>query len=341
MGLILERKGDLERAAAFYDRAGNKKRADEIRQYRPSMTGTFPIPNLAAMMPAERAAAAQQPSMPMPTPMPVQAQPAPRPVQAVPTPMPAAPTPMPSQPPRNSEFTLIGRAPTGPASLAPVHLDVSDPRVAKPRAAFPEQRLAEIQAAFQPSDEPVRREDGAIVFPVSDVAYVRSDLVTAITGQLEHEAVNRRYRGRRTDSLFGGPDAPLVGLLGKGQVLLDPDALKTALLGLRNEEVYLLESAIMAFGAGLSWENGRLPSEGDRDLDIVHLRGTGRVVLGTQRPVVGLEVRADQPVTVHAGRLIGWTGQLVPYRGPLPGLPEPARRPPIVRFEGSGLVLAV
>jgi hypothetical protein len=44
---------------------------------------------------------------------------------------------------------------------------------------------------------------------------------------------------------------------------------------------------------------------------------------------------------VQAQRLLGWTGQLVPYRAPLPGLPEPARRVPVVRFEGTGTVLSL
>src|SRR5688572_27673411 len=55
MGLVLERKGDLDRAANFYERAGNKKRADEIRAYRPTATGTFPLPNLSALIAAQQA----------------------------------------------------------------------------------------------------------------------------------------------------------------------------------------------------------------------------------------------------------------------------------------------
>jgi uncharacterized protein (AIM24 family) len=97
----------------------------------------------------------------------------------------------------------------------------------------------------------------------------------------------------------------------------------------------------VGFTSGLVWENGRLPSEADRDLDIVHLRGSGRVVLGSKKPILAVTVKADAPVMVHATRLVGWTGQLVPYRAPLPGLPEPARRVPVVRFEGTGTVLTL
>jgi hypothetical protein len=110
---------------------------------------------------------------------------------------------------------------------------------------------------------------------------VRTDLLVALAGQFEVESVNRRYRGKRTDSLFGGPDAAIVALLGKGLALLSPDKLQLRLVGMKSEELYLVESALVAFTQGLVWENGRLPSESDRDLDIVHLRGSGRVILGT------------------------------------------------------------
>ena len=100
---------------------------------------------------------------------------------------------------------------------------------------------------------------------------------------------------------------------------------------------------LFAFSAGLVWENGRLPADVgiEKDLDIVHLRGSGRTFIGTKRPLFGLKVTRDQPITLLTERLVGWNGQVVPYRGPFPGLPETAMRPQIVRFEGEGTVLAM
>jgi uncharacterized protein (AIM24 family) len=186
-----------------------------------------------------------------------------------------------------------------------------------------------------------RTAEGQLVVPINEVGYVRTDLVAALSGAFEIEVVNRRYRGKRTDSLFGGVDAAVVAVMGKGFCVMQLGELVPTSLTLTSEELYLVESGVVAFSAGLVWENGRLPSEADKDLDIVHLRGSGRVVIGAKRAVMALPVRSDAPVVVHANRLVGWTGQLVPYRAPMPGLPDQAKRVPVVRFEGTGTVLAL
>ena len=204
----------------------------------------------------------------------------------------------------------------------------------------PETALADLPARAIDGRSLARTPEGHLVLPITDVGYVRTDLLAGLSGSFEVEVVNRRYRGKRTDSLFGGAEAAVVALMGHGFALLGLNELVPTSLSLLSEEIYLVEAGVVGFSSGLVWENGRLPSEADRDLDIVHLRGSGRVVLGTKKPVVALPVKPDAPALVHASRLVGWSGQLVPYRAPLPGLPESARRVPIVRFEGTGLVLA-
>jgi uncharacterized protein (AIM24 family) len=224
---------------------------------------------------------------------------------------------------------------TTPAATAPTALASEGP------AGVVQFALADAAARAVDGRTLARGPDGHLIFPVNDNGYVRSDLLVGVVGGLEVEVVHRRYRGRRTDSLFGGGEAPLVGLSGHGFALLSLGDQRATAVTLHHEELYLVENAVVAFGNGLVWENGRLPSESDRDLDIVHLRGDGRVVLGSKRPVVSFHVTADAPCVVHAARLVGWSGQLLPFRSPLPGLPESARRIPVVRFEGSGVVLAV
>lgn len=372
MGLVLERQGDLERAATFYEKAGNKKRADEIRAYRPTATGTFPLPNLGALI-AQTQAAQAQAQVPVPTPSPP---PPPTPVvapvvssssaqqseAAALTAATAAQLKRVSEPPAAAAvesargslgFTLEVAA--KPASLTPTLTPAPSapttpptnvtappaPALSPTTNPLDDTGLSDLIARAVTADVPVLRPDGILAFPVPDVGYVRTDLLVALTGQFEVEPVNRRYRGKRTDSIFGGPDAAIVALLGKGLALLLPGKLSVKLLSLKSEELYLVEGSLLAFTQGLVWENGRLPSESDRDLDIVHLRGSGRLVVGTESPLMALQVRPDQAVTVHASRLVGWNGQLVPYRAPLPGLPESARRIPVVRFEGTGMVLAI
>ena len=396
MGLVLEKKGQLERAADFYERAGNKKRADEIRAFRPSQTGTFPIPNLAAMgianapattAPGPAAMRAASTSTPptattaTSTPPTAAAIPAMRPtstlqMQAVqltpqasvaPTststmPSPVKPT---TTPPTATTTSTASQKQTEAAALTaatsaqlnkgpeqpPARVDSSrsigfgleqpPPPPPSPATTITELPLADLAARAVNGTAMSRSADGQLVMPIHEVGYVRTDLLASLSGAFEIEVVNRRYRGKRTDSLFGGADAAVVALMGKGFAVISLGELVPTSLTLNSEEVYLVETGVVGFSAGLVWENGRLPSEADRDLDIVHLRGSGRVILGSKKPILALPVKADAPVVVHATRLVGWTGQLVPYRAALPGLPEPARRVPIVRFEGTGTVLTL
>lgn len=404
MGLVLEKKGQMERAADFYERAGNKKRADEIRAFNPSKTGTFPIPNLAAMgvaaavtqavpgpaaMKAASATAAPSTTPPTAATTPPQAAPSSGPAgpktqmlgsvnvvggQVVPTAAPAAkpattsPPPLPTAANKQSEAAALTAATAAATSKGPepkptpvagaasmgftVDVDKKAPTPGLTATALPpppataaptmlsETPLADLPSRAIDGRALSRTADGHLVLPITDVGYVRTDLLAGLSGAFEVEVVNRRYRGKRTDSLFGGAEAAVVALMGNGFALLGLGEQTATALSMQNEEIYLVESGVVGFSAGLVWENGRLPSEADKDLDIVHLRGSGRVVLGTRKPVVALPVKTDAPALVHATRLVGWSGQLVPFRAPLPGLPESAKRVPIVRFEGTGLVLA-
>lgn len=412
MGLVLEKKGQLERAADFYERAGNKKRADEIRAFRPTQTGTFPIPNLAAMgianapataAPGPAAMRAASTTAPVaastpPTAAPVanvataaasrsstmtmqavsltpQASVAPTSTSTMPAPArpttPPAPAPAPAPtaastssqkqteaaaltaltsaqvnkgpepPPARVETSRNMFALDQPPAAAATATTATTPAPAPAPTAIADLPLTDLGARALSGTSLMRTADGQLVMPIHEVGYVRTDLLASVSGSFEIEVVNRRYRGKRTDSLFGGADAAVVALMGKGFCVVTLGDLVPTTLTLASEEVYLVETGVVGFTAGLVWENGRLPSEADRDLDIVHLRGSGRVVLGSKKPILAVTVKADAPVMVHATRLVGWTGQLVPYRAPLPGLPEPARRVPVVRFEGTGTVLTL
>lgn len=397
MGLVLEKKGQLDRAADFYERAGNKKRADEIRAFSPSKTGTFPIPNLQAMGvapapttaapgPAAMKAASTTTSAPpapatptsstAPTKSPAASPSSTSSSTAVPLPSStssarateaaaltaatAATTQRGPEPPpkpavesarvASSAFTVEveKKAPPSSTSLpsavpAPPTSPPALPSTSSATSSTSVSETALVDLASRAVDGRTlsRTAEGHLVMPISEVGYVRTDLLASLSGAFEVEVVNRRYRGKRTDSLFGGAEAPVVALMGNGFAIMGLPELTPAALTLHNEEVYLVESSVVGFSAGLVWENGRLPSEADRDLDIVHLRGSGRVVLGTKKALITLPAKADAPVVVHASRLVGWTGQLVPYRAPLPGLPDTAKRVPIVRFEGTGTVLTI
>lgn len=223
-----------------------------------------------------------------------------------------------------------------PVSEPPLVRTVVDDGAASPSQRG--ERVASLAHRAQ-ADVDGRLDGDLLSLPFKDVLYLRTDLMVALTGELEVEPVNRRYRGRRTDSFFGGPKAALSAAMGRGTALLDVKGREITTLRLDGEDVYLLEGAIVAFTDGIVWENGRLPGENGDDLDIVHLRGDGRIVLTSERPIHGVTIDSERPTTVRADRLVGWQGQVVPFRGPYPGLPEAVHRPAIIRFEGTGTVL--
>lgn len=237
-----------------------------------------------------------------------------------------------------------GHSPAGALSVAmdAPSSSTSGRDPAPSRRELPTLTVASLGArgAADTATSPFVDDDGLLVFPIREAAYLRTDLLVGLRGSFEVEPVYRRYRGRRTDSFFGGSKTPLAAALGDGRAWLDAGDAEVTVLALDNEELYLVEGTLLAFSAGLVWENGRLPEPGGKDLDIVHLRGTGRVVLQTKRRLRAIE-SGDRPVTVAAPRLVGWAGAVVPSRGSFPGLPESVDRPSIVRFEGNGRVLVV
>jgi uncharacterized protein (AIM24 family)/outer membrane protein assembly factor BamD (BamD/ComL family) len=269
-------------------------------------------------------------------------------LEMVPAPEPEADA-EPEAPP--SEEIVLAGSPPEPEPMPEPILDLEPPPPpvddaplgAPMRASMAPVAISELLTAdaARASDHPRQAEGGVFVWPVRDVAYVRADRMVGLGGAFEVEPVNRRYRGRRTDSFFGGTEHPLFAALGDGTAWLSAGDDDVTVLALGEEEAYLLEERILAFSGGLVWENGRLPEEGSRDLDIVHLRGKGSVALLASGSLFALEVDKERPVTVAADRLVGWSGPLVPSRAAFPGLPESVERPSIVRFDGTGRVLLV
>ena len=80
--------------------------------------------------------------------------------------------------------------------------------------------LAEIGTRGLDGSSLARTADGHLIVPINEVGYVRTDMLGALSGAFELEVVNRRYRGKRTDSLFGGADAAVVAVMGKGHCVL-------------------------------------------------------------------------------------------------------------------------
>ncbi|MFL5357147.1 tetratricopeptide repeat protein [Archangium sp.] len=176
-------------------------------------------------------------------------------------------------------------------------------------------------------------------------AYVEGELLTrleglvAFSGQLQFQPEMKRYRGRPTEEFFGEGDAQLVRATGTGVLFVESPPSRCFLaVDLGDEGAYVREECVFAFEEAVAFDNGRVPSDVAPDLELVHLRGHGRVVLSLTGALRSVAVAAQRPVTVPLSHLVGWQGKVEPRVVLLPGesLPEESEPPRRVAVELSG-----
>ncbi len=168
----------------------------------------------------------------------------------------------------------------------------------------------------------------------------RLDGLVALGGQLTFQPEMKRFRGRATDKSFGDGATRMVRARGKGSLYLTPGAARTFLsVDLGDDSAYLRDECVFAFEEAVMFENGRVPSDIAPDLDLVHLRGQGRVLLSLPGPLRSVAVRQDQPVTVPLAHLVGWQGNLTPRMVPLLQAPTGETLRAGVELGGEGFAL--
>ncbi|CAM3621039.1 tetratricopeptide repeat protein [Corallococcus sp. ZKHCc1 1396] len=142
----------------------------------------------------------------------------------------------------------------------------------------------------------------------------RLEGLVAVQGQVTFQPEMKRFRGRATDKPFGEGEQAMVRARGQGTLHLEPaGGRQLVAVVLDDESVYLRDPCVFAFEEPVVFENGRVPS----DLDLVHLRGQGRVLLSLSGPLRSVAVTMDAPVSVPLSHLVGWLGNLTPRVVPL------------------------
>jgi uncharacterized protein (AIM24 family)/Flp pilus assembly protein TadD len=190
-----------------------------------------------------------------------------------------------------------------PAALAGARGGGSEPQL----GAYMSERL--IAAPAQPFAVAERR----LVVSVRGTVRVRLEGLAAISGRVDLAGEVKRFRGRPTDQPFGEGPARLFRATGQGALLVEGRARRLTVLAVGAEAAYLREEALVGFEDGLAWENGRVPSaQGGGELNLVLLRGRGRLVLASAGEPAAVEVAAGVPLRVPLAALLGWTGTLTP-----------------------------
>jgi hypothetical protein len=178
---------------------------------------------------------------------------------------------------------------------------------------------------------------------------VRGEIVTrldglfAVRGAVTARPEVKRFRGKPTEKPFGAGRERMNRLSGEGALFYRTGGWVFTIVDLAGDAGYFREEAVFALEEPVTFENGRVPSRFSRDLDLVHLRGRGRMLLRTVAAPVAIEIAGSEPLKVPAAALVGWTGAVTPRIGLLgegvaiDGAPPPGV-PVVVELTGDGRV---
>jgi tetratricopeptide (TPR) repeat protein/uncharacterized protein (AIM24 family) len=186
--------------------------------------------------------------------------------------------------------------------------------------------------------QPFRVGNGSFSARVEGELLTRLEGLVAFTGQLQFQPEVKRFRGRPTDQPFGGGAGRFVRASGQGVLFLEPAGSRSFLaVDLGDEGTYVREECVFAFEEAVAFDNGKVPSEVAPDLDLVHLRGHGKVVLSLGGALRSVAVAEETPVTVPLSHLVGWQGKVTPRVVSLPGEEDSPRV--AVELSGEGFAL--
>jgi tetratricopeptide (TPR) repeat protein len=247
---------------------------------------------------------------------------------------------------------LAGRAvaaapepiPEGPAEPVevPEPLQTSAPDPAEPGRAAPAARELSSFAAERlvrpPPGRTFSMSGEVLAVAVRGELRVRLDGIFASRGAVAFAAEMKRFRGRATERPFGEGETRMHRASGSGTLLFRGAGRRFTALELGGEAAYFREDALFGFEDALAFENGRVPSTA-AELNLVHLRGTGTLLLATAGEPVALDVALDAPVRVAVRALVGWVGTLTPRISAPADEPDDAS-PVMVELTGEGRVLA-
>lgn len=205
----------------------------------------------------------------------------------------------------------VGKPGVGPADEADADAD-ADVTEALPLA----QGLAAFAAARRVSP-PAQATTFVVASRLLHVA-VRRDVVVRSEGLLSVQGAvclvgeMKRFRGQATLKPFGDGRRRMLRASGEGTLLYRHPSARLTTLDLAGEGGYFREEAVFAFEDSVAFENGRVASRVGPDLNLVHLRGHGLVLLVSQGGIVAVDASGAAPARVPASALIGWRGALTP-----------------------------
>jgi uncharacterized protein (AIM24 family) len=239
------------------------------------------------------------------------------------------------------ELLALAKAAPEPAAAAGTPEAAGAPALGPPGL----ERLSDFAAARRVSGA------GGAAFAVTDrraavsvvgEVLVRAEGLLAVEGALRFALEMKRFRGRATEKPFGEGEQRMLRAAGEGGLLLCAGEARFSALRLEDESSYFREEVVSGFEATVQFENGRIAARPGPDLNLVHLRGPGALLLRTRGAVVALDVQPSRAVRIPVAALVGFSGAVTPRVVALldPAGPEPVRPEALaVELSGSGRVL--
>ena len=185
---------------------------------------------------------------------------------------------------------------------------------------------------------------GSIAVVRAEVGFaIRNDALRAVqpdAAMFQRRALRRRVRGRESEEPFGGPATPWSLLEGSGLIVLAATRERSiAAIELGGEFVYLREARLLGFDSSARFENGRLPAppQEPAPIVVVQLSGRGVVLVESERPLRALRVPPERRLVVRSESVAGWTGRMLAQ--PLTADESPTHSHGFVSFGGEGAVL--
>ncbi|HEX2659368.1 MAG TPA: tetratricopeptide repeat protein [Polyangia bacterium] len=171
---------------------------------------------------------------------------------------------------------------------------------------------------------------------IAEGAFVRADAVVACSGvAVRWEDAFQRERGRPTHEPLGRDGAAFSRVSGRGDLFVGAPYGRLVPLLLEDDVLYLREDCVAAFEGSVAWEHGHVPRA---PVAMLQFRGKGLVMMCVRGEPGAIKVTPERPAHVTARFLLGWIGRVVARGADVGAAGTVAKSAPIT-CEGEGVVL--
>lgn len=180
-------------------------------------------------------------------------------------------------------------------------------------------------------------ENGFLEIDFRNNVHIRRGTVSSYSGNL---------RFISESGLLGTTAATMVKVEGSGRIFLYEKGLKTFLLDLNDEFIYVEGSNLLALEDSLSFRVEPIyDGTYQKKIDTIKIFGKGSLAISTRIEPLTLRVTPEYPLSISSSALVAWTGNIIPLviddsqleNVMITQLEDNSFR---IRFEGDGVVVS-